>query len=178
MTRPISELREELKRLMPDCDCEACAPEAARVDDLHSALDELEQLRAERVLVPAVVEFDSVETSELRERLSQAEAQVATLTRERDEARAQVEALTSSCERLMRERDEARDRLNARGMSCTPDQDFIRLSRERDSLRKALEVISQGRGPFSQDQLTFATNTIESMKSVANAALSDTEGGT
>lgn len=35
----------------------------------------------------------------------------------------------------------------------------------------ALTEIAEGRGPFSNDQLTFATNTIECMKEKARAAL-------
>lgn len=35
----------------------------------------------------------------------------------------------------------------------------------------ALETISEGRGPFSTDQLTFATNVIEDMRRIAREAL-------
>jgi hypothetical protein len=42
---------------------------------------------------------------------------------------------------------------------------------EIERLRTALTEISEGRGPFSRDQLTFATNTIESMKQIAIDAL-------
>ena len=40
-----------------------------------------------------------------------------------------------------------------------------------DRYREALEEISLGKGAFSQDQLTHATNTIEDMKALAQAAL-------
>lgn len=45
------------------------------------------------------------------------------------------------------------------------------LKAENERLRAALTEISEGRGPFSRDQLTFATNTIESMKQIALDAL-------
>jgi hypothetical protein len=38
-------------------------------------------------------------------------------------------------------------------------------------LRRALEEISKGAGPYSRDQLEHATNTIETMKAAARAAL-------
>lgn len=42
---------------------------------------------------------------------------------------------------------------------------------ENDRLRTALQTIAEGRGPFSTDQLTFATSVIETMKQTANEAL-------
>lgn len=43
-------------------------------------------------------------------------------------------------------------------------------------LLAALKEIAQGRGRFSNDQLEFASNTIESMKAIANAAIAKAEG--
>jgi hypothetical protein len=42
---------------------------------------------------------------------------------------------------------------------------------ELGKLRRALAEISKGEGAFSRDQLTFATNCIESMKQTALDAL-------
>jgi hypothetical protein len=42
---------------------------------------------------------------------------------------------------------------------------------EIDRLRAALTEISKGEGAFSRDQLTFATNCIDSMKQIALDAL-------
>lgn len=39
------------------------------------------------------------------------------------------------------------------------------------SLREALDVVAQGKGPFSRDPLTHAGNCIDAMKTVAEAAL-------
>jgi hypothetical protein len=41
-----------------------------------------------------------------------------------------------------------------------------------EELEGALREIEKGEGPFSRDQLTHATNTIEAMKELASAALS------
>ena len=43
--------------------------------------------------------------------------------------------------------------------------------RDLGGLRAALTEIGKGEGAFSRDQLTFATNTIESMKQIALDAL-------
>ncbi len=43
-----------------------------------------------------------------------------------------------------------------------------------EQMRKALEHIAAGRGPFSVDQLTFASNVIETMKTTAQKALAGT----
>lgn len=51
------------------------------------------------------------------------------------------------------------------------------LERERDELRKALQAISRGEGRFSRDPLTHASNTIEDMIDLANAALKLARGG-
>ena len=48
------------------------------------------------------------------------------------------------------------------------------IERQRDAYRKALEEIVKGEGPFSRDQITHASNTIEAMKAIARKAL---EGG-
>ncbi len=40
----------------------------------------------------------------------------------------------------------------------------------------ALKEITKGAGPFSCDPLTHASNTIEAMKTLANAALPKAEG--
>jgi len=57
-----------------------------------------------------------------------------------------------------------------------------KVEAERDKWRalaviaeNALRKISEGRGPFSRDQLTFATNVIEESKSLANEALAKME---
>lgn len=42
-----------------------------------------------------------------------------------------------------------------------------------ERMRCALGQIAEGRGAFSRDQLTFATNCIESMKEIARNALAD-----
>ena len=49
----------------------------------------------------------------------------------------------------------------------------VALLRQHDAayLRSALADIAKGRGAFSPDQLTHATNCIESMKSIATGAL-------
>jgi hypothetical protein len=74
------------------------------------------------------------------------------------------------------------DRLRAVGCDrepFTPDHAncVCRLTNEAaneiERLLAALTEISEGRGPFSQDQLTFATNTIESMKQLALDALTN-----
>ena len=41
-------------------------------------------------------------------------------------------------------------------------------------LRAALEKIAEGKGAFSLDPLTHASNTIDDMKALANAALGET----
>lgn len=56
-------------------------------------------------------------------------------------------------------------------MKCARER-ISTLEQENARLREALEKIEEGRGPFSTDQLRFATDTIESMKSIARAALS------
>ena len=43
-----------------------------------------------------------------------------------------------------------------------------------EKMRKALQEISLGAGPFSEDPLTHASNTIEAMKDLAKAALEGT----
>ena len=48
---------------------------------------------------------------------------------------------------------------------------FTALSADRDALRLALARISEGRGRYSQDQLTHASNTVEDMKALAVEAL-------
>ena len=40
---------------------------------------------------------------------------------------------------------------------------------------KALQEITKGQGPFSRDQLVFASNTIEAMKAIARAAIAQVE---
>jgi hypothetical protein len=45
------------------------------------------------------------------------------------------------------------------------------LEGENARLREALEKITEGRGRFSRDRLTFAENTIEDMKAIAHDAL-------
>lgn len=44
-----------------------------------------------------------------------------------------------------------------------------------EPLLKALKEITKGEGAFSQDRLTHATNTIENMKDIAQAALDSLE---
>lgn len=46
-----------------------------------------------------------------------------------------------------------------------------KLESKTEMYRKALEQIQEGRGPFSNDQLEFASNTIEAMKELAMEAL-------
>jgi len=48
---------------------------------------------------------------------------------------------------------------------------------EEADLLAALEEISKGVGPFSQDHLTHAKNTIEAMKGLARAAIAKAKGG-
>lgn len=57
-------------------------------------------------------------------------------------------------------------------------EEIAYLTSEVERLRAALEEISEGRGPFSSDQLTFATDTIEAMKELARAALRTEDGET
>ena len=45
---------------------------------------------------------------------------------------------------------------------------------EIERLRKALQQISKGEGPFSRDPLTHASNTIDAMKAEAVEALDET----
>ena len=45
------------------------------------------------------------------------------------------------------------------------------LKEENTRLRAALAEIEEGKGPYSRDQLTHASNVIESMKAIAHAAL-------
>ena len=53
----------------------------------------------------------------------------------------------------------------------TVSVEFARtLEMENERLRAALETISKGRGEFSLDPLTHATNTIDDMKAIAIAA--------
>lgn len=44
-----------------------------------------------------------------------------------------------------------------------------------EKLERALREIAKGEGPFSRDPLTFAGNTIEAMKELADAALAELE---
>jgi hypothetical protein len=58
------------------------------------------------------------------------------------------------------------------GLTCPDCGRWVAdLYSEVSRLRAALEIIQEGRGPFSMDQLTFATNVIEAMKETARAAL-------
>lgn len=49
------------------------------------------------------------------------------------------------------------------------------LEAENAKLRTALQEITKGKGRFAVDQLQFATNTIEDMVALAEAALAETE---
>lgn len=82
---------------------------------------------------------------------------------------------------------EALDAIEARLNVTRPDgsvlewmrsirQDQEGLIAEVRRLRAALEEISEGRGPFSRDQLTFCSNTVEAMKALALAALNPVQG--
>lgn len=49
------------------------------------------------------------------------------------------------------------------------------LTQKLDGALIALKKIAEGRGRFSTDQLTFASNTIDDMKELALAAIAETE---
>ena len=49
--------------------------------------------------------------------------------------------------------------------------EIARLQAQVATAKKALEEISKGEGAFSRDPLTHASNTIESMKRIAQEAL-------
>lgn len=55
--------------------------------------------------------------------------------------------------------------------------DLPRALRIIRTMKAALEKIQLGEGPFSNDQLTFASNTIEAMKNIARASLRGETGG-
>ena len=59
-------------------------------------------------------------------------------------------------------------------ISITHDY-LIDLQVEIRDYRKALKEITEGKGRFSQDQLTHASNTIEDMKHLAQSALNQYE---
>ena len=50
-------------------------------------------------------------------------------------------------------------------------EEIARLQAQVATAKKALEEISKGEGAFSRDPLTHASNTIESMKRIAQEAL-------
>lgn len=64
--------------------------------------------------------------------------------------------------------------MSARGAT---KRDLFRVIDERADeitrLKGALRKIAEGRGRFSRDPLTFATNVIEDMKGIATSALED-----
>jgi len=50
------------------------------------------------------------------------------------------------------------------------------LLSQRDDLLKACEEIAKGEGRFAESQLEHASNTIEDMKEIANAAIAKSKG--
>ena len=57
------------------------------------------------------------------------------------------------------------------------DAEFImRAANGYADLLAALEEIAKGEGAFSMDPLSFASNTIENMKEIANAAIAKARG--
>lgn len=55
-------------------------------------------------------------------------------------------------------------------------EEIVHLRAGKADLLEALKEISKGEGAFSLDHLTHACNTIESMKSIAIAAIAKAEG--
>jgi hypothetical protein len=49
--------------------------------------------------------------------------------------------------------------------------EYGKMVEANERMRTALQTISEGRGPFSIDQLTFASNVIDTMKQTAREAL-------
>jgi len=67
-------------------------------------------------------------------------AAVEGLTEERDKWLSRCAQFEGEAEVLREERDAAASRLNSKGMSCTPDQDMIRLTNERDAALARAEL--------------------------------------
>lgn len=84
------------------------------------------------------------------------------------------------------ERDAARDALNRRGMSCTPDQDLIRLTKQRDAAEEReraaearverLEAALRDIAAAHRPHLTRDYQPQDQMRDIANAALAKEDG--
>ena len=115
------------------------------------------------------------------------------LEKERDEAQRLIrlaEHRHSTCSMLAarllaveKERDEARERAKVADQEVRynmADRDVLRALAMSEAgaarLRGALEAIQRGEGPFSNDQLTFASNVIDATKATAAKALSSDSG--
>ena len=79
-----------------------------------------------------------------------------------------VRDLMEACSEVLEENAELRVRLEiARRYAKEGRRGRLRYR----TMRRALEEVVEGRGPYSRDRLTHATNVIEAMQETARAAL-------
>lgn len=83
--------------------------------------------------------------------------------------RAQLASVEKQAAEAERERDNARREIHENETAA--QERYAQVELERDALRKALSEISLGKGSFSRDPLTHATNCVVEMRALALAAL-------